>query len=83
MRKMKDISELEQFKKFRYKFKTIAIGGFSVTSSDPMILSYRDVIKEWYKNGGTYEFYLLGNLIILDQRKSVGSNYAVFEAVLN
>ena len=82
MRKMKRISELDEYKKFMYRFKPIAVRGFQISEDNPVVYTYYDLVKEWHKNGGTYEFYLLGNLIILDQRKSVGSNYAVFEAVL-
>ena len=82
MRKMKRMSELENYKHFKYKFKPIALSGLQISEDNPVMYTYYDLVKEWHKNGGTYEFYLLGNLIILDQRKSVGSNYAVFEAVL-
>lgn len=83
MRKMKKMSELDCFKKSLYKFKPIAVSGFQISEDNPVVYTYYDLVKEWHKNGGTYEFYLLGNLVILNQRKSVGSNYAVFEAVLN
>lgn len=82
MRKMKRMSELDEYKKFMYRFKPIAISGLQISEDNPVVYTYYDLVKEWHKNGGTYEFYLLGNLVILDQRKSVGSNYIVFEAVL-
>ena len=80
---MKKMSELDEYKKFMYRFKPIVISGLQISEDNFVVYTYYDLVKEWYKNGGTYEFYLLGNLVILDQRKSVGSNYAVFEAVLN
>ena len=80
MRKMKRMSELDCFKKEMYKFKPIAVSGLQISEDNPVVYTYYDLVKEWHKNGGTYEFYLLGNLIILDQ-KIGGKNYAVFEAV--
>lgn len=76
------MSELDEYKKFMYRFKPIAASGLQISEDNPAVYTYYDLVKEWHKNGGTYEFYLLGNLVILDQRKSVGSNYIVFEAVL-
>lgn len=81
MRKMKKMSELDEYKKIKYKFKPIAVNGLQISEDNPVVYNYYDLVKEWHKNGGAYEFYLLGNLVILDQ-KIGGKNYAVFEAVL-